>query len=515
MTEQVAADMAAPASLSVTNMSKSFGGTVALSGVDLSIAPGQIHALLGENGSGKSTLIKILSGYHLPDAGEAFIAGSRLSFGSAEGSYRLGCRVVHQDLGLVDSSSILDNISFTAGFPTRLGTLRRREGRRLAEAALARIGLHLDVRQPVADLSQALKTGVALARALREDAKSPPQLLILDEPTATLPHDEVDQLLGIVRDIAQRGVGVLYVSHRLAEVRRLADEVTVLRDGHRVATGPVASLTEKALVDVLTDGKLGEEIAPPVRSGLAGGGMLTVKHLASGALDDFSAEVSAGEVVGIAGLTGSGREVLLASIFGAVHREDGEVIADGQPVRPSRPDLSIAAGMAYLPPDRKVHGGIMNLSARDNISISGLDPFRRVLHLDRRAETAEARRWFDLLGIRPVSGIGQSLERFSGGNQQKVLFAKWLRRGPKILLLDEPTQGVDIAAKAELHHQIAKTASEGTAVMVSSADIEELTAISHRILIIRAGRVVASLTGEQVTIGDVLRQTIGGELEAS
>jgi ribose transport system ATP-binding protein len=515
MTEQVAG-LAAPASLSVTGMSKSFGGTVALSGVELSIAPGQIHALLGENGSGKSTLIKIISGYHMPDAGEAFIAGSRLSFGSAEGSYRLGCRVVHQDLGLVDSSSILDNISLTAGFPARLGTLNRREGRRVAEAALARIGLHLDVRQPVGDLSQALKTGVALARALREDAKSPTHLLILDEPTATLPHDEVDQLLGIVRDIAQRGVGVLYVSHRLAEIRRLADEVTVLRDGHRVATGPVASMSEKALVDLLTDGKLGEEIAPPVHSGQAGGGgMLTVKHLAAGALDDFSVEVSAGEVVGIAGLTGSGREVLLATIFGAVHREDGEVIADGQPVRPSRPDLSMAAGMAYLPPDRKVHGGIMNLSARDNISISGLGPFRRVFGLNRRAETAEAKRWFDLLGIRPASGIGQSLERFSGGNQQKVLFAKWLRRGPKILLLDEPTQGVDIAAKAELHHQIAKTASEGTAVLVSSADIEELTAISQRILIIRAGRVVASLTGEQVTIGDVLRQTIGGELEAS
>jgi ribose transport system ATP-binding protein len=514
MTEQESG-LAPPASLSVTNLSKSFSGTAALSDVDLSIAPGQIHALLGENGSGKSTLIKILSGYHLPDAGEAYIAGASLSFGSAEASYRLGCRVVHQDLGLVDSSSILDNISFTAGFPSRLGTLRPREGRRVAEAALARIGLQLDVRQPVASLSQALKTGVALARALREDPKSPPHLLILDEPTATLPHDEVDQLLGIVRDIAQRGVGVLYVSHRLAEVRRLADEVTVLRDGHRVATGPIASMTEKALVELLTDGELGPEISPPGRSGVAGGGMLTVKHLAFGALDDFSAEVSAGEVVGIAGLTGSGREVLLASIFGAVHREDGEVIVDGRPIRPARPDLSIAAGMAYLPPDRKVHGGIMNLSARDNISISDLDPFRRLLHLNRRAETAEARRWFDLLGIRPVSGMGKALERFSGGNQQKVLFAKWLRRGPKILLLDEPTQGVDIAAKAELHRQIAETAAEGTAVLVSSADIEELTSISHRILIIRAGRVVATLTGEQVTIGDVLRQTIGGELEVS
>jgi ribose transport system ATP-binding protein len=509
-------DLAAPASLSVTNLSKSFSGTAALSDVDLSIAPGQIHALLGENGSGKSTLIKILSGYHLPDAGEAYIAGASLSFGSAEASYRLGCRVVHQDLGLIDSSSILDNISFTAGFPSRLGTLRPRAGRRMAEAALARIGLQLDVRQPVASLSQALKTGVALARALREDPKSPPHLLILDEPTATLPHDEVDQLLGIVRDIAERGVGVLYVSHRLAEVRRLADEVTVLRDGHRVATGPIASMTEKTLVDLLTDGELGQEITPSFRSGVAGaGGMLTVKHLAFGALDDFSAEVSAGEVVGIAGLTGSGREVLLATIFGAVHREDGEVIVDGRPIRPARPDLSIAAGMAYLPPDRKVHGGIMNLSARDNISISDLDPFRRLLHLNRRAETAEARRWFDLLGIRPVSGMSKALERFSGGNQQKVLFAKWLRRGPKILLLDEPTQGVDIAAKAELHRQIAETAAEGTAVLVSSADIEELTSISHRILIIRAGRVVATLTGEQVTIGDVLRQTIGGELEVS
>jgi ribose transport system ATP-binding protein len=509
-------DVTPPASLSATGLSKSFSGTLALSGVDLTIQPGTIHALLGENGSGKSTLIKILTGYHTPDAGEAYVAGSHLSFGSAESSYRLGCRVVHQDLGLVDSSSILDNLSFTAGFPTRAGTLRRRESRAIADKALARIGLQLDVKQPVGSLSQALKTGVALARALREDPKSPTHLLILDEPTATLPHDEVDQLLGIVRDIAHSGVGVLYVSHRLAEVRRLADEVTILRDGRRVATGAIAGLSEKELVDLLTDGKLGDEIAPPARtSGTSLSKALSVKNLAVGPLADFSAEVSAGEVVGIAGLTGSGREVLLPSIFGAVFRDDGEVAVEGHPIRTGRPDLSIAAGVAYLPPDRKIHGGIMNLSARDNISISDLGPFRRVLRLNRKAETDEARHWFKTLSIRPASGINQSLERFSGGNQQKVLFAKWLRRHPKVLLLDEPTQGVDIAAKAELHRQIAKTAADGTAVLVSSADIEELTAVSHRILIIRAGRVVASLSGTDASISNVTRQTLGGELEAS
>jgi ribose transport system ATP-binding protein len=496
-------DVAVPASLSVTGLSKSFGATAALSGVDISVEPGQVHALLGENGSGKSTLIKILAGYYTPDRGEASIAGSRLTFGSAEGAYRAGCRVVHQDLGLVDSSSVLDNISFTAGFPTRLGTLKRREGRRVAEEALARIGLELDVRQPVGSLSQAHRTGVALARALRDDPRSPAHLLILDEPTATLPHDEVDQLLAIIRDIARRGVGVLYVSHRLAEVRRLADQVTILRDGRRVAAGELASLSDKALVDLLTDGKLGDQAAPS-RPGTGGGpALLTVRDLAAGALAGFSAEVRGGEVVGVAGLTGSGREVLLAGIFGAVHRESGEVIADGVPIRPSRPDRSIGAGVAYLPPDRKVQGGIMSLSARDNIALSDLAPFWRPLRLSRQAETREARRWFRLLAIRPLGGTGSSLERFSGGNQQKVLFAKWLRRQPKVLLLDEPTQGVDIAAKAELHRQIEEIAASGTAVLLSSADIEELISVSHRILILRAGRVVASLTGADATITNV------------
>lgn len=507
---------ATPPSLRVTSLSKSFGGTAALSGVELSIDPGRIHALLGENGSGKSTLIKILAGYHAPDAGKAFIAGSRLTFGSAEASYRLGCRVVHQDLALVEGCSILDNICFTAGFASRLGTLRHREGRLIAERALARAGLHLDVRQPVAGLPQALKTGVALARALREDLKSPAHLLILDEPTATLPHEEVDQLLRIVRDIASSGVGVLYVSHRLAEIRRLADDVTVLRDGRKVATGTVPSLPEQTLIGLLTDGKLGQATAPPAGPGArAASRMLTVRNLACGALADFSAELSAGEVVGVAGLTGSGREALLASIFGAVPRDRGEVIVDGRPVRASRPDLSMAAGMAYLPPDRKVQGGIMSLSARDNISITDLGPFRRVLHLSRGAEGREARRWFELLGIRPASGTDSSLEGFSGGNQQKVLFSKWLRRHPKVLLLDEPTQGVDIAAKAELHRQIAKTAAAGAAVLVSSADVEELLAVSHRLLVIRAGRLVASLARQDATLSDVVRHTLGAGREAA
>jgi ribose transport system ATP-binding protein len=515
MTEPVG-DAAVPASLSVTGLSKSFGGTAALSGVDISVAPGRVHALLGENGSGKSTLIKILAGYHTPDSGQALIAGSRLSFGSAEGAYRIGCRVVHQDLGLVDTSSIADNISFTAGFPTRLGTVNGREGRRIAERALAVIGLELDVRQPVGSLSQAHRTGVALARALREDPRSPAHLLILDEPTATLPHDEVDQLLAIIRDIARRGVGVLYVSHRLPEVRRLADDVTILRDGRRIATGPVASLSDRALVDLLTDGKLDDQAPPSSRPGVRDRRtMLAVRNLAAGSLSDFSAEVRAGEVVGIAGLTGSGREVLLASIFGAVQRESGDVIADGTPIRPSRPDLSIGAGVAYLPPDRKTQGGIMSLSARDNISISDLAPFRRLLRVSRRAETREAGHWFDLLAIRPLSGMASSLERFSGGNQQKVLFAKWLRRDPKVLLLDEPTQGVDIAAKAELHRQIAGIAAGGTAVLLSSADLEELITVSHRILVIRAGRIVASLAGAEATISNVTRQALGGELEAA
>ncbi|WP_261566269.1 sugar ABC transporter ATP-binding protein [Frankia gtarii] len=498
-----------PASLVVSGLRKSFAGHPAVDSVDMTIAPGEIHALLGENGSGKSTFIKILSGYHRPDAGQATVAGRPLRFGSVDASYQLGCRFVHQDLGLVDACSVVDNLSLSAGYPLAFGTIRGGEARRIAQESLRRVGVDVDVRRRAAELSPALRTGVAVARALRRDVSAPAHLLVLDEPTATLPHDQVDQLLEIVRQVAALGVGVLYVSHRLAEVRRLADTVTVLRDGRRVAQRRMADLSHGELVDLLTDGHAVAAARP--RHAEPGKVLLSARHVRSGHLRDLSFQVRSGEVLGIAGLSGSGREMALASLFGAVMRDAGLVRVDDTDLAPGRPDRAIAAGLAYLPPDRKTHGGIMTLSAAHNIALTDLRPFWKRLRLRRRPEIAETHRWFSALAIRPARATTARLETFSGGNQQKILFAKWLRRRPRVLLLDEPTQGVDIAAKADLHEQIRRAAAEGGAVVVSSADLEELGAVSSRVLVIRDGHIVAELGHDEATVPTMLRHSLGGE----
>jgi len=502
----------AAASLTVTGLTKSFAGYPAVDGVDMCIGAGEIRALLGENGSGKSTFIKVLSGFHKPDQGTVSVAGRPLQLGSVEASYQLGCRFVHQDLGLVGDCSVVDNLSLNAGYPLAWGTIRSREARRIAHEALQRVGIDLDVRRKVGELSPAQQTGVAVARALRQDVSAPVHLLVLDEPTASLPHDEVDQLLDVVRQVAAQGVGVLYVSHRLAEVRRLAHTVTVLRDGRRVADRAMADLTHAELVELLTNGKLSD--AGPARStaAVAGTVVLSARAVSSGQLLDLSFDVHSGEVVGIAGLTGSGREVALASIFGAIGRSGGTVEIGQAQLPAGRPDLAIKTGVAYLPPDRKVHGGIMTLSATQNITLTDLAPFWKRLRLRRRGEAVEANRWFAELEIRPRRAAGEKLETFSGGNQQKVLFAKWLRRKPRVLLLDEPTQGVDIASKADLHEQIAHAAEAGSAVVVSSADLDELSSVSSRVLVIRDGRVAAELIGGDATVQNMLTHTLGGEL---
>ena len=318
-----------PPALAVTGLSKRFGASVALQDLDLAIGPGEVHAVLGENGSGKSTLIKILSGFHRPDAGTVALSGEPLMFGHPDSSYRLGARFVHQDLGLVDSIPVLDNLAIGAGFATRLGTILARRSRARAQADLARVGLAVDPGASVGSLSPATRTGVAIARALRDDPASPVRLLVLDEPTATLPAPEVERMMEIIRRVSAAGVGVLYVTHRLDEIFTIADNVTVLRDGREVATMPTSALDHRSLVDLL----VGEELAvahqeaealPPEGERPA----LSLRGITATSLDGFSADIRAGQITGIAGITGSGRETVLGAAFGAIDRT-GEVITTG------------------------------------------------------------------------------------------------------------------------------------------------------------------------------------------
>ncbi len=501
-----------PAALEVRELSKTFAGGRALVAVDLDVPAGQVHALLGENGSGKSTLIKSLSGYHRPDPGGVIrIGGAELTVGHPQSSHDLGARFVHQDLGLVEDVSIRDNLAFGPGFPTRLGTIRGRAARAQARAALDQMELDVDPGALVASLSPAQKTGVAVGRALMSEDAAPVRLLVLDEPTARLPEEEVEHLLSIVTTVARQGIGVLYVTHRLDEVFLVAHQATVLRDGRRVASEPVSGLTREELLQHLLGAALEKphRLVSARRSSVPAAPVLRLRGVRSEVLRDVDLEVSPGEVVGVAGITGSGRDALCATVFGARPRDGGTVTVAGTELPAGRPDRGMAAGVAYVPAERKLLGCFLDLGARENISVSSLPAFWRLPFLRRSAEVAAARRWFDRFGVRPADAVDKPMSAFSGGNQQKVVFGKWFQREPILFLLDEPTQGVDVGAKAGLHQALFEAAEAGAGVLMSSSDVDELVTACDRVVVLRGGRVVASLAGAEITVRALSRASLG------
>jgi ribose transport system ATP-binding protein len=500
----------ASASLSIRGLNKSFPGVKALVEVSFEVARGEVHALLGENGSGKSTCIKILSGYYRPDSGIVKIAGSELSFGGRSHAHRVGARFVHQDLGLVDTLSVADNLALGSGFPTHWGTIGRKRAEAAASEALERVGLSVSPRTLVADLPLAERTGVAVARALQEDEEFPAGLLVFDEPTATLPDPEVSRLMEIIRTASSAGIGILYVTHRLNEVFDIADSTTILREGRVAATAPVRSLTRDSLLHYLLGDKFAEltdmsAMAPHAADPEVA---LMVDALSAGRMSNVSLRAYAGEVLGIAGITGSGREVVCGGIFGAVQRQQGTVSVAGQAIPANRPASSIVSGLAMLSAERKRFGAFLDLPARENMSISALRPFVRWATLNRRKESSEVASWFDRLDVRPRDDLERKLGTFSGGNQQKILLGRCLRLRPKVLLCDEPTQGVDIGAKASLHEELLKTAADGAAVIISSSDTEELVSLCNRILVFRGGSIGTELRGTEITVSRVVRECL-------
>jgi ribose transport system ATP-binding protein len=505
------ATIPAPSALHIAGLAKTFGSRTVLQPFELKIGPGEIHALLGQNGSGKSTLIKILSGYHDPDEGGAcYVKGKPLAFGSPQDSYRLGLRFVHQDLGLVASSSILDNLAFTRGYETKLGTIRGRDEYRRAQAALAVVEMTNDPRTLVRGLSPAQRTGVAVARAV-DFGGGPAAVLVLDEPTATLPTEEVEHLHSMLRTTAARGVAILYVTHHLDEVFRLANRVSVLRDGYLVESCDVANIDRATIVHRLVGTQL--ESVHRTRRQSTGqrpdSASLVVDDLRTDSLHGVSLRARAGEIVGVYGLTGSGRESLLGVLFGALDRASGSVAVGSVIVPPHDPRAAMAAGIGYLAPDRKVTGGFMHMDATENLTLANLKPFWRRGFLRNKAEIQESRTWFERLQVRPADGVRAVLASFSGGNQQKIVLGKWLRLSPEVLLLDEPTQGVDVGAKAELHRQIMKARDDGAAVLVSSTDVEELASLCDRVLIMREGVIAAELVGDDVNEIEINRRFHG------
>ena len=498
--------------LSVAKLSKTFVGQRVLADVDMALTAGEVHGLIGQNGSGKSTLIKVLAGYHSPDPGGAVqVDGQVLTLGSPAASEASGLRFVHQDLGLVDSLNVVENLALGTGYATtRLGLIKWSRERRDAEEALGRLGHDIDVTRQVGRLPMASRTAVAVARAL-SSRNGEPKVVVLDEPTASLPAHEAQLLFELVRRVSAMGVAVVFVSHRLDEVISACSRVSVLRDGALVACREIRGTTAADLVELMIGQRIDRYDTPAARSAEVGPAKLVVEGLSTGTIHGISFDVGAGEIVGIAGITGSGREEVAPAIFGGLSR-GGTVSVSGRPVPQQRPDRSIAAGIGFVPAERHTNAVFPDAAVRENISLVNLSALAPRGLIRTRREQAEVRGWLRKMDVRPPDPE-RMIATLSGGNQQKVILARWLRQNPQVLILDEPTQGVDIGAKAEIHALVDAAAEAGAAVLVASTESEELARLCDRVLVLRYGRAAAWLEGSPISAARITAATLDDGFE--
>jgi ribose transport system ATP-binding protein len=501
--------------LRIEHLSKTFPGQVALSDVGLDVEAGEVHALVGQNGSGKSTLIKILAGFHQPDAdgATAWVDGEPLTLGDGHAAAAAGIRFVHQDLGLVGMLNAVENIAITAGYQTgRGGRIRWADEVKRTRAALDALGLaDIDVKAPIDSLPPSHRTAIAIARAL-VGWESGANLLILDEPTATLPGDDVQRLFKVIHTLKERGVSILYVSHHLDEVFELADRVTVLRDGKRVATERVAGLDHNSLVGLIVGHQI--EVTTATDSQVGAEPQLTVRGLSGGTVAGIDFDVYPGEIVGVAGITGSGREHVLGLIAGQLPRTAGSVVLDGVEVANHKPRHSMQQGVAFVPAERGLRGTVGTMNVRENLSITDLSRHVSGGRIRRGREMAEVREWISRLSIK-TSSSEAAIGSLSGGNQQKVMFGKALRLSPKVLLLDEPTQGIDIGAKDQIHRLIDESVDQGMSVLVASTDTDELVRLCHRVIVMVNGTITTTLTGDHIATEHIEHTQLQGSRRVS
>jgi ABC-type sugar transport system ATPase subunit len=519
---------AAAAVLSAAGVTVRYSGVVALQDASIELRAGSIHALAGENGAGKSTLMRVLAGSRVPDAGMITLGGERVTFRTPRDAHRAGIRMIQQELSLVPHLSAAENIVLGAE-PRRWGMIDRPAVRLRAAQAIASLGLPIDADVPAARLSLAHRQVAEIAKALAADGTSNLRVLILDEPTAILSKHEADALHDRLRALRASGLAILYCSHRLDEIERLADQVTVLRDGACVATGPAREMPAAVLIPLMVGRTIARESWTKPEGAAPGVGpvVLDVKHLATGGTTtargasgtrasnrlgdpaiapaasvlDATFALRGGEIAGLIGLVGAGRTEAALAIIGALRRTDGTVTLRGVPADPRWPREAIAQGIGYIPEDRAASALILHASVRTNTTLAALRSLARWGVVRRGRERAEARRWADALRIKTRS-IETPVGELSGGNQQKVVLARWLAAGEpalSVLIADEPTRGVDVGARAEIYGALRDLATRGTAVLVITSDLPEAMALCDRLLVMREGQMVGELTGNERT----------------
>ena len=498
-----------PSILEVHEVTKRFPGVVALDEVSFGLGAGEVHALVGENGAGKSTLIKVVTGVYRPDGGRVFFDGEEVSFASPREAQEAGISTIYQEGNLIPLRSVAQNIFLGREPRNRFGlTDTRRMNREVAEI-LGRYGVETDVTAPVRSLGMGVQQMVAVAKAVSMQAR----VVIMDEPTSSLEAREVETLFGVIRQLREEGVGVVYVSHRLDELYEVCERVTVLRDGRVVHTGELAELPRLELISAMLGREVSEaeeRAAAPAGQAETGERVLEAHGLrAHRAPRDVSLEIRGGEIVGLAGLLGSGRTETAKAIFGAHDLDSGTVKVEGREVNPDSPAEAIKSGLAFVPEDRKAEGVIPELSVRENIVAAALPRLSRGGLVSKKEQDELVKRFIERLGIK-ASSPDQPVGELSGGNQQKVMLARWLCMEPKVLILDEPTQGIDVGAKVEVQKLIAELAEQGLGVVVINSEPEEIVEGSDRVVVLRDGAVAGTLSGEELTEQNLVR-TIAGD----
>ncbi|MDL5055305.1 sugar ABC transporter ATP-binding protein [Geitlerinema calcuttense] len=496
--------------LQMQNISKSFFGVRVLNGVSFTLHAGEVHALLGENGAGKSTLIKILNGDYQMDSGVILMEGKPVDFRAPRDAEAHGIRMIYQELHYAPDLSVTENL-LLGSLPRRRGRFGKfiidwAQARRIAAERLALLELDIHPDSKMRDLSIVERQIVEIVKALSAEAR----IIVMDEPTAALTPTEVEHLFRIIRDLRQKGVAIIYISHRLDEIFQIAQRVTVLRDGNLVGTEPIESLTMASVVEMMVGHEIKKRHAPHAEMDAGRNIVLEVSGLTRyGAFEDISLQVHAGEILGIFGLIGSGQFSLTQSIFGAEPYNEGSIRVDGQTVSIHSPRDAQRAGIGFVPIDRKVRGLVMGQSVRRNTTLSNWKALSILGFFRQRTERQHTQHWIDSLGIRMAGGMEVPIRYLSGGNQQKTVLARWLEARVRVLILNEPTWGVDVGARSDIYDQLDALAAQGLAVLMVSSDIQEVLMVSHRILTIYRGRISGEFTRENASQTALLAAAAG------